>query len=205
MLPIYVDFDDVLSDTTSICVQVANRMFGKNVSYEQVTSFNFQEVFDFSQPEFDAFMNAVHQPDILLSFDPIPGAVDILARWADRGYDVTIVTGRPTSSYETSLEWLSLHHVPYHAFYMVDKYDRKQMDQCIAISMNDFSKMEFCLAIEDSLEMAQYLTGSMGQKVALFDKPWNRAGKVNGQISRYETWQQIGETYQDPLDASPRP
>jgi len=200
MLPIYVDFDDVLSDTTRTCIQVANRLFGRNVFYEQVTSFNFQEVFDFTHREFEDFMFSVHQPKILLSFEPIQGAIEVLSLWAEKGHEIIIVTGRPTSSYESSLEWLSIHHVPYDAFYMVDKYDRKQMDKDIAISMEEFSKMTFCLAIEDSLEMAQYLSHTMGNRVALFDKPWNRSGKVNGHISRYESWKQIGQAFQHPSD-----
>ena len=196
MLPIYVDYDDVLSDTTRICIQVANQMFGRNVSYEEVTSFNFQEVFDFTQGEFDDFMNAVHQPDILLSFEPIHGAIDVLNLWDEKGYKVYIVTGRPTSSYESSLEWLSQYHVPHHDFIMVDKYNRKQMDERIAISMEEFSKMNFCLAIEDSLEMAEYLSHAMGKPVVLFDKPWNRSAKVNGNITRYKSWDQIRKAFQ---------
>ena len=200
MLPIYVDFDDVLSDTTRICIKVANQMFGRNVSYEQVTSFNFQEVFNFNQHEFEDFMHAVHQPDILLSFQPIQGAIDVLSLWVERGYEVTIVTGRPTSSYAPSLEWLSIHHVPYHDFFMVDKYNRKQMDESIAVPMEDFTKMSFSFAIEDSLEMAEYLSRTMRKPVALFDKPWNRSCKVNGHITRYESWTQIGNAFQRSMD-----
>ena len=192
MLPIYVDLDDVLSETTLASTKLLKREYGREVALEQITSFNFQEAFGLSQKEYDYFFELIHRPEEILRLEPVDGAIEVLKNWAAQGYEIAIVTGRLTSTYETSLEWLSSHKVPYDSFIMVDKYSRPETDHRIAISMNDLSAMKFGLAVEDSLSMAEYISQTMGTQVALFDRPWNRAQSVFDKIERCANWGQIG-------------
>lgn len=192
MLPIYVDFDDVLSETTLAFSQILKREYGREVGIEQITSFNFQEAFGLTPKEFDYLFDLIHRPEEILKFDPVEGAIEVLKDWAFQGYKVAIVTGLLTSTYETSLEWLSSHRVPYDSFIMVDKYSRPATDHTVAISMDALSAMKFCLAVEDSLSMAEYISQNMDIRVALFDRPWNRGKGLNGKIERYTGWGRIG-------------
>lgn len=198
MLPIYVDLDDVIADTTRPCIELIGRMFGRYVPYEQVNSFSFMEVFDLSSEQFKAFMEKVHEPDILLDFDIIPGAVSVLSRWAKQGFEIAVVTGRPPVSYDASLQWLKKNKIPFNSFFLVDKYGRNDPNGHEALTMEQLTEMPFCMAIEDSLEMAQHISGTMKRPVALMDRPWNRATEMNGNMTRYKNWQEIEKDIPDP-------
>jgi len=198
MLPIYVDFDDVLSDTTSAFLKILKLEFGKSVNFEDIFSFDLKASFNLSEIEFEHFFQRVHQPEVIMEFAPIEGAIGALAEWVKLGYQISIVTGRLTSAYAASLDWLSKHNVPYDSFMMVDKYSRENVDTKIAVSMAAFSEMKFSLAVEDSANMALHLSQEMGIPVALIDRPWNRKAKLNHKISRYTSWYDIQNDFQTP-------
>ncbi len=191
MLPIYVDFDDVISESTRTYVDIVKQEFGRDVAYEQLTVFDLKQSFGFTQAEFDHFFDKVHQADVILSFRPIPDAIDVLSAWADEGYEISVVTGRLASSEDASREWLTANEVPFDSLTMVDKYSRPHDDNGNAVSLDRLAQMEFCLAVEDSPDMARYLCQTMKTPVALFDRPWNQSVESNGILSRYETWKHI--------------
>jgi len=198
MLPIYVDYDDVISESTRTYVDVVKQEFGREIRYEQITMFDLKQSFGLSQAEFDHFFHKVHQSDVVLSFKPIPGAIDVLSAWAEEGYEISIVTGRLASSYEASLEWLVVHNVPFESLTMVEKYGRPNEEQSNAVSLNRLAEMQFCLAVEDSPSMADFLCHQMRTPVALFDRPWNQSVETNSVLSRFRTWKHIER-------ANPRP
>ena len=198
MLPIYVDFDDVLSDTTSAFLKILQREFGKIVNFEDIFSFDLKASFNLTDSEYAHFFQRVHQADVIMSFAPMLGAISALESWANRGYQIAIVTGRLTCAHEASLEWLAKYDVPYHSFTMVDKYSRGNSDPRIAVSMEAFSELKFSLAVEDSANMAMHLSQKMGIPVALIDRPWNRHVDLNHRISRYTSWHDIQNDFQTP-------
>ena len=198
MLPIYVDFDDVLSDTTSAFLRILKLEFGKSVNFEDIFSFDLKASFHLTDSEYEHFFHRVHQADVIMSFAPMEGAIGALENWVKLGYQISIVTGRLTSAHEASLDWLAKHNVPYHSFTMVDKYARENGDTKIAVSMEEFSEMKFSLAVEDSEKMALHLSQKMGIPVALIDRPWNRMAHLNHKISRYTSWYDIQNDFQNP-------
>ena len=58
----YVDFDDCLCETAKSFSAIALRMFGKNVPYENIHSFNLQQSFELTDDEYERFMIEGHQP-----------------------------------------------------------------------------------------------------------------------------------------------
>ena len=198
MLPIYVDFDDVLSDTTSGFLKILKHEYGKSVNFEDIFTFDLKASFNLSDSEYDHFFHRVHQADVIMAFTPMEGAIRTLEKWIALGYQISIVTGRLTSAYEASLDWLSKYNVPYHSFMMVDKYARENIDTKIAVSMQKFSEMKFRLAVEDSAKMALHLSQKMGIPVALIDRPWNRRANLNHRITRYTSWYDIQNDFQTP-------
>ena len=197
MLQIYVDFDDVLSDTTNAFLKILGREFGKNVNFDDIFSFDLKASFNLSDSEYEDFFQRVHQTDVIMSFAPMEGAIGVLEGWVKNGYQISIVTGRLTSAYEASLDWLAKHKVPYHSFLMVDKYGRESIDTNLAVSMEDFSEMKFSFAVEDSAKMALHLSQKMGIPVALIDRPWNLRMNLNHKITRYTSWYDIQKDFQN--------
>jgi uncharacterized HAD superfamily protein len=191
MLPIYVDIDDVLADTSRCLIHIAEEAFHKKVPFEELTSFNLKVSFDLTQDEYEHFLELAHLPDEILNIAPIPDAIKTLGKWMAAGYEISIVTGRPTTTYDTTLEWLAAHNVPHDHFFMVNKYARPGMDNSIALSMQVLSEMTFQFAVEDSYDMAVYLADNMDTQVLLYDRPWNRGPNLNGKIRRFQSWAEL--------------
>lgn len=188
---IYVDVDDVVSKTTETYPDVVAQEFGKTVAFEDLTSFDLKFYFQLTDNEFQYFFDLVHQPDFLLQFEPVEGAVQTLKAWADMGHIIDIVTGRPTSTQEATLDWLGNHEVPFRGFIMVDKYNRPGNDMSLAISKKELSMMNYDLAVEDSPDMALFLARDMGVPTALVHKPWNRECPIHDNLVRCTSWNKI--------------
>jgi uncharacterized HAD superfamily protein len=190
---IYVDVDDVVSKTTDTYASIVEQEFGKQVLFEEILTFDLRVSFGLTENEFHYFFDLIHQPDHLLGFDVVEGAVDVLVAWARAGHCIEIVTGRPTSALEVSLEWLGKHGVPFDSFTMVDKYNRPGADPAIAISKEELRQRTYDLAVEDSREMALFLANTMVVPVALYDRPWNGQPIHHEQVVRCASWQDIGQ------------
>jgi uncharacterized HAD superfamily protein len=179
-------------------VDIIEHEFGRKVDFECITTFNLQKSFSLSDSEFEYFFRLVHEPEVILDLKPFEGMLDQLNKWARLGYEISVVTGRLTSTYESSLEWLRINNIPFDSFIMVDKYLRPAVDKNIAITLERFSEMEFIVAIEDSLDMARFIYQRMNTRVILFDRPWNRnAGLLPG-LRRCASWQEISMLKQFP-------
>lgn len=190
---IYVDMDDVLSASTLTFLRVLEQEFGKKYSFEDIIDFDLQKSFDLTRSEYEQFFKIIHQPDIIMNFEPVQDAVRILKKWEQDGYHIHVVTGRLTDTYSSSLAWLAKHEIPYHDFTMVDKYARKETDMNVAVSLDELSQMEFYFAVEDSLMMAHFLSTHMDTPVALMDRPWNQSSSLDGRIVRCRSWRGVSD------------
>lgn len=194
MPPIYIDLDDVIAATVKAFIAIVKQEFGKTVVNEQITDFDLKKSFNLNQQEYDHLFDVAHRPEEILKMDTITGAVDVLTAWSKKGHKIAIVTGRLTSTYDSSLEWLAKNQVPYDTFTIVDKYDRPNMDPKIAVSLEELSGMQFSLAVEDSAAMAEYLSNDMKTPVALLDRPWNQYVKSNPKLKRYIAWEDLKDS-----------
>ena len=185
---IYVDLDDVLCETARHFLVIVAREFNKRIAYEDLTDFDIGSSCGLRPAETDELYRIVHRPDELMQMAPIDGAIATLQQWANNGYEIAIVTGRPPESYEPSLAWLTSHRVPYASFCMVDKYSRFATDNTIAIRLDELAQQKYCWAVEDSLPMAKFLASRMELPVALIDCPWNRASADHANVGRYADW-----------------
>jgi len=188
---IYVDMDDVLCETARALLAIAEREFGKTIRYDQLNTFEVGEACGLESREIAELFRIAHHPDELLGMAPIEEAAAVLRQWTDAGHEIAIVTGRPPTTYEASVEWLALHKLPYDAFIIVDKYDRFPTENTIALTLPEFAARKFCFAVEDSPMMAKYLAEEMKIPVALLDRPWNRTSDEHSLITRYGHWREI--------------
>lgn len=190
---IYVDLDDVLCETAQHCLRIVEREFGKRVGFEELTVFDLGTSCGLNREERDHLYRIIHEPDELLALTPIPGAIATLREWAELGYDVAIVTGRPPATLAQSREWLACYQVPHTSITMVDKYGRFEITGTEAIALHDLSRRHFAWAVEDSLPMARFLAHEMNLQVALLDRPWNRSMEIHTNVARHEDWRTIAE------------
>lgn len=190
---IYVDLDDVLSKTTCHYVKIMGKEFNRSVKFEDIHSFDLRTSFGLSRKEYDHFFRIVHQPDVILELEPMEDSIEVLNKWVGMGLEISVITGRLTSCYEASLEWLNKKRVPFKSFLIVNKYSRPHFDKRKSISLEELTRLKFLFAVEDSLEIARHISAEMLIPVALFDRPWNQSNGLSGRIKRYDNWKEIEE------------
>ena len=193
-MKIYVDFDDCLCETAKYFTKILDEMFGKNVPYENIKYFDLQKSFSINDEQYEQMMIEGHRPEVLLSFEETPGASETLNEWVDRGYDVSIITGRPFSSYEPSKHWLDQHGLERVRLYCLDKYGRDAFikNSTFSLELDDYYKMKFDYAIEDSPKAFRFFDHLPDMKVMVFDRPWNRDYQLPGDnYSRCLNWESI--------------
>lgn len=172
---IYVDFDDVLCETAKLLMRVAKREFGTEVDFESIGSFDIGVSFGLTPKQVEHTMDILHDPIVIAAIEPVEGAAGVLGRWANTGFKIDVVTGRPPATAEASRTWLQCHDIPYSSLVFVDKYDREHPDTpyATAITLDELRQADYLLAIDDSPQMIRFLAQRTDMHVLLFDRPWN--------------------------------
>ena len=201
---LYVDFDDVLSQTARAFIRLLDETVGKRVEFEEITSFDLSKSFALGQEEIDAFMVEAHKPERLIGVEPIEGAIDTLQAWHDRGCRIDVLTGRPPSSERVSRDWLERHEVPHEGLYFVDKYTRYDDSawhgHAPVLQLDELHGDTYDLVIEDSLKTASYLAEHTSARVLLLDRPWNRdvselEESTVARIERCKNWHDVAAAF----------
>ncbi|HBZ03318.1 MAG TPA: 2-dehydropantoate 2-reductase [Lachnospiraceae bacterium] len=192
-MKIYVDFDDCICETARNFSELAVEMFDIHVPYEEIKYFELDKSFNLSGDQFDQFMIRGHEPEVLLSYDETPGASDVIKEWISCGHDVSIITGRPFSSYEPSRQWLDNHGLKNVRLYCLNKYGRDSFIYSdYSLSLEDYYKMEFDFAVEDSPRAFKFFDHLPELKVLVYDRPWNRDIEfANDNYIRCLNWEYI--------------
>ena len=174
---IYVDFDDCLCETGRHFSGLVAALFGKHVPYEDMRYFELQKSFSLTDEQFEQLMIEGHRPEMLLSYEETPGASGTVNSWIDRGYQVSVITGRPSAAYEPSREWLDLHGLERARLYCLNKYGRDSFMKNgeFNLEIEDYLKMHFDYAVEDSPNAFRFFGHLPELKVMVYDRPWNQA------------------------------
>jgi hypothetical protein len=192
----YVDFDDCLCETAKAFTVIADNLFGKTVPYESMSSFNLQESFHLKDDEYEEMMIEGHKPEMLISFEETPGASKTLNDFIDAGHDVKIITGRPSVAYEASRIWLDQHGLDRAELFCLNKYGRDSFIKNgeFNVELEDYYKMKFDFAIEDSPMAFKFFNHMPELKVMVFDRPWNKQASFPGSnYHRCMDWEMIRE------------
>lgn len=214
---IYIDFDDCLCETARYFVKLVKDMYDKSVPYEDIRFFELQKSFDLTESQYEEMMIAAHKPEALLSFKETVGAVDTVNGWLDKGHNVSVITGRPSIAYDASREWLDVHGLKRVKLYCLNKYGRdsfiknslsRQSRECppalrhkknpqdshLNLELEDYYKMSFDYAIEDSPAAFKFFGHMKDIKVMVIDRPWNKGCEFpNGNYKRCYDWNTIRE------------
>lgn len=191
---IYIDFDDCLCETARHFSGLVKGLFGIDVPYESIRYFDLQKSFSLTDEKFEDMMIKAHSPEVLLSYEETPGAIETINGWVDDGHDVSIITGRPYSAYEASREWLDCHRLDRVRLYCLNKYGRNSFikNSDFSLEVEDYYKMHFDYAIEDSPSAFRFFEHLPKLKVMVYDRPWNRECKFPGEnYHRCFDWETI--------------
>jgi uncharacterized HAD superfamily protein len=202
---VYVDLDDVLSQTIRGLIALLEREHGRRVREEDIRHFDLGRSFGLAPAELDAFMRCAHRPEELGALEPSPGAAAALESWTAGGHEVFVMTGRPPSSEASSRRWLEAHGMSHARLASVDKYGRPDRDSSdkAPLSLDALGRFDFSLAVEDSLDTAIHLAERCQLPVALIDRPWNRdvAGLSEGTLGlivRCSSWEELLLRFPEP-------
>ena len=191
---IYVDFDDCLCETARYFSKLVKEMFGLNIPYEHIEYFNLQQSFSLTDEQYEQMMIKGHQPEVLLSYEETPGAIQTISSWIKKGHDVKIITGRPASAFDSSREWLNQHGLECVPLYCLNKYGRDNFikGSTFNLELEDYYKMHFDYAVEDSPHAFKFFNHLPDLKVLVFDRPWNHKCELpNSNYKRCFDWTMI--------------
>lgn len=191
---IYIDFDDCLCETGRVFAEMASSLFGKEIPYEEMQYFNLRQAFDLTEEQYGQLLVKGHEPETLLSIEETPGASKVINEWIGRGYHISVITGRPFSTYDVSRAWLDSHGLRNVRLYCLDKYGRENFipDSDFSLELDDYYKMKFDYAIEDSPLAFRFFDHLPDLRVMVFDRPWNRTAVFpNDHYRRCRDWETI--------------
>ena len=195
-LSIYVDFDDCLCETARYFSRLVSELYNLNVPYENIKNFNLKKSFSLSDEKFENMMIKAHEPEELLSYEETPGAVETVNEWITKGYDVKVITGRPASAFDASRKWLNLHGLERVKLFCLDKYGRSNFmnGSEFTLKLEDFYKMSFDFAVEDSPLAFKVFEKFENLKVLVVDRPWNKECEFkDSKFKRCFDWNMIKE------------
>ena len=191
---IYVDFDDCLCETARSFSKLAADMFGVNVPYENFRFFELDKTFGLNEAQYERLMIRGHLPEVLLSYEETPGAASVINEWISCGHEVSVITGRPSSTYEPSRQWLDAHGRRNAGLYCLNKYGRDSFirDSDFSLEPEAFRRMKFDFAVEDSPRAFPFFDHLPDLRVLVFDRPWNReCAFPNEKYTRCFGWESI--------------
>ena len=191
---VYIDFDDCLCETARHFSGLVKDLFGKDVPYENIRYFDLQKSFSLTEEQFEEMMIEGHRPEVLLSYEETPGAIKTINSWIDSGHEVSIITGRPYSAYEPSREWLDRHGLERVELYCLNKYGRDSFikNSDFSLEIEDYYKMHFDYAIEDSPSAFRFFGHLPKLEVMVYDRPWNQGCEFPGEnFHRCFDWEMI--------------
>ena len=194
LMRIYVDYDDCLCETAKSFSELAIEMFDKHIPYENIRFFELDKTFGLDADQFERFMIRGHEPEVLLSYEETPGASKVINEWISEGHEVSIITGRPYSTYEPSRMWLDNHGLGNVRLYCLNKYGRDSFikNSDFSLELEDYYKMKFDFAIEDSPKAFKFFGHMPELNVLVFDRPWNRnCAFPGGNYTRCSDWKEI--------------
>ena len=191
---IYIDFDDCLCETARHFAGLVKELYGIDCPYGKIQFFDLQKSFSLTAEQYEQMMIKAHKPEILLAYDETPGAVKTVTGWLEKGHDVKIITGRPFSAYDASREWLDQHGLEKVDLYCLNKYGRDTFikGSSFNLELEDYYRMHFDLAVEDSPAAFKFFDHLPDLKVMVFDRPWNKNCTFpNQNYKRCTGWEMI--------------
>lgn len=173
---IYVDLDDVACETCDRLADFARLHFDRDVTVESMFDYDLRKSFRFDEETYRNYMKRFHATE-LPGIPETPDACRVIRSWAEDGFDPVIVTGRPTYSNATTLDWLANHGLGTIRVLHVDKYAKlfNAAEDPLITPFPALLEMDVRFAVEDAPNAIRMICETHLCPFALFTRPWNRA------------------------------
>ncbi|MCJ7646047.1 hypothetical protein MUO65_03970 [bacterium] len=182
-LVIGVDLDNVLSLTDPLIRKLIKMMCGVRLEQSDIVEFDYWRCGISKEQNSEVFYR-FHRTECC-RVKPIKQAVETLQS-IKGNYYVYIVTSRPQTIKEQTVQWLKAKEIPYY--------------KLIYCKTKDKSMIDFDIFVEDHRETA-YSLAHNGVKSFLIDYPWNQPNPFDPpNLNRVKSWREIRKYLLDILN-----
>ena len=106
------DIDDTITDSVGAYISLLNEKFNKNIKAEDVKG-RLCDMYGVPQSIIDEFFESFGN-EIFKKLKPFPKSIETINKLYDDGHQITIITARPLTAYDTTISWLKERGVKYH-------------------------------------------------------------------------------------------
>ncbi|MBR1837389.1 MAG: hypothetical protein IJ783_08895 [Kiritimatiellae bacterium] len=175
MFKVYLDFDDVISETFVALSAFAKAEFGRTPVPDKQIHFDLRESLGIPDAEYGRFMDRFHA-EMLEDIPEMPGAAAAMRGWMENGAaEPVVVTGRPFSAHGASVRWLERRGLGAVQVLHVDKYARFGGETAGVVQFAALAGMGFRFAVDDAPAALDALCRAGFAEVVAFSRPWNAA------------------------------
>ena len=179
------DIDNVLVDTTRSIVHWHNRIYKTSYSREDITRFNYWEIFGLSMEDAIRNFNEMISEECNL-IPPMPGSVEGMEKL--KRYDKFAISSRPACIKEKTEICLEKHFGKgIKEVYLANGFGFGKGNVLTKPEIARNLGVEF--VVEDSLEEARDIAKT-GITVLLYDSPWNQEIPPHG-VERVYSWHDV--------------
>jgi uncharacterized HAD superfamily protein len=181
-LKIGIDLDDVVFEFVRHVVNKFNEKYKKNISFEDVHTYFFPDVFEIDIHETKMFIKDLITPEFHLSLELCDFAREIILELSKEN-EIYFITSRVFQ--EGTRESLEKHFSDFKLHFSSNPWVNTQGDSKSIICKEN--KIDFM--IEDDIKHALDCAGT-GISVFLIDKPWNQNFEHEN-VVRVKDWKEI--------------
>ena len=177
-LRVGIDVDEVIADSVAVYLPTLNDLFGRTLTRDDLTRYQFEETFVLSPAEMKAFWKSFSSGGGWERIRPVPGAAEALGRLRAR-HEVVVVTGRPEEHVgERTRRWLAAHAIPHDSLVFRGETDK---EAAVRRATDDGRGLD--VLVEDHWAFAEAVA-EHGVPVLLVDCPWNRSAPAHPLVRR---------------------
>ena len=187
---IAVDIDEILAGFMDYFISYHNLTYQTKITKNEVFSFDLHEVFKVTREEIMVRMVKFGEGGHNIKIKPVAGAKEGIDALVKKGYELHLVTSRPSVIQKDTEEWI-MQHFP-------DKFTNLHhaFNQNIHKEGSKKKKWEICKEIGAEVLIDDYLPNALscsenGIKVLLMDAPWNQVEKLPKGVTRVKGWDEI--------------
>lgn len=129
---IAVDVDGTLSEHDEQLCQLLSEDYDVDIYSEDLREWG-QPLSKIDHDWGSAIEKYWEHPQFIPEMDPIPGAIEAVQTWHDKGARIIIATHRPDVACPRTKEWLETHEVPYDEFICGASWDKSEANGDILI------------------------------------------------------------------------
>lgn len=169
-----LDIDGTVTDPAAF-VPALNQSFQKDLTLDDLTSYDLTGVLGITRDEFTSWMKA-NEASIYAQVNMAEHAKHVLDKWQSR-FELYYVTARGSYLDEVTRDWFKVNQVPHHHIELLGKHDK----------MESISEHQIDLFLEDKHDNAVDIATQCHIPVLLLNTPYNQ-GKDPAGVIRVDDW-----------------